>query len=90
MLVTKTLLFGGGTKLRVLDKKTGRMISEIEVGGNVTGGPMTYMLNGRQFIVVTVGGQQGHEFVALALPQARPAAPAKAKPAAAKPKPAQD
>ncbi len=88
LLVTKTLLFGGGTKLRVLDKKTGRIISEIEVGGNVTGGPMTYMLGGRQFIVVTVGGQQGHEFVALALPQARPAAPAKAKPAAAKPKPA--
>lgn len=90
LLVTKTLLFGGGSKLRVLDKKTGRMISEIEVGGNVTGGPMSYSIGGRQFIVVAVGGQQGHEFVALSLPQARPAAPAKAKPAAAKPKPAQN
>jgi quinoprotein glucose dehydrogenase len=89
LLVTKTLLFGGGTKLRVLDKKTGRIMNEIEVGGAVTGGPMTYMLNGRQFIVVTVGGgQNGHEFVALTLPPPRGAAPAKAKPGAAKPKPA--
>ncbi len=83
LLVTRTLFVGGGAKLRVLDKKTGRIMNEIEVGGAVTGGPMTYMMNGRQFIVVTVGGgQNGHEFVALTLPQARPAAPAKAKPAA--------
>lgn len=90
LLVTKTLLFGGGQKLRALDKKTGRTIAEIDLGGNVTGGPMSYSIDGRQFIVVAVGGQQGHEFVAVALPQARPAAPAKAKPAAAKPKPAQN
>lgn len=90
LLVTKTLLFGGGTKLRALDKKTGRMISEIDLGGNVTGGPMSYSIGGRQFIVVAVANPQGHEFVALSLPQARPAAPANAKPAAAKPKPAQN
>ena len=89
LLVTKTLLFGGGSKLRVLDKKSGKILNEIEVGGAVTGGPMTYMMNGRQFIVVAVGGgQNGHEFVELALPSARGAAPAKAKPGAAEPKPA--
>lgn len=68
LLVTKTLLFGGGTQLRVLDKKTGRMIKEIDLGGNVTGGPMTYAINGRQYIVVTVANPQGHEFVALSIP----------------------
>jgi quinoprotein glucose dehydrogenase len=88
LLVTKTLLIGGGEKLRVLDKKTGRSITEIDMGGAVSGGPMTYMIDGRQYIVAAVGGgANGHEFVALALP--RPgAAPAKAKPGAAKPKPA--
>jgi quinoprotein glucose dehydrogenase len=80
LLVTKTLLMGGGNQLRVLDKKTGRMIREIDLGGAVTGGPMTYTVSGRQFIVVAVGGTQGHEFVGLAIPAARPPAPAKVKP----------
>ena len=72
-----------------IDKKTGRFMNEMPLGGSRTGGPMTYMVNGRQFIVVTVGGgQNGHEFVALTLPPPRGAAPAKAKPGAAKPKPA--
>jgi len=44
---------------------------------------MTYMMNGRQFIVMAIGGREGHEFVALALPAARRAAPAKAEPAPA-------
>jgi len=82
LLVTKTLLVGGGNMLRVLNKKTGATIREIDLGGAVTGGPMTYSVNGRQFIVVAVGGgQNGHEFVALSIPPARPPAPAKAKPA---------
>jgi quinoprotein glucose dehydrogenase len=82
LLVTKTLLVGGGTQLRMLDKKTGRMLREIDLGGAVTGGPMTYMQDGRQYIVVAVGGgQQGHEFVALSIPPTRAPAPAKPKPA---------
>ncbi len=40
------------------------------LGGNLTGGTMTYSVNGRQFLVAVVGGQQGGgaELVALALP----------------------
>jgi quinoprotein glucose dehydrogenase len=87
LLVTKTLLIGGGNRLRFLDKKTGRLIHEMDLGGAVTGGPMTYLVNGRQFIVATVaGGANGHEFVAVALPP--PPAAAKPKPAAAKAQPA--
>jgi quinoprotein glucose dehydrogenase len=70
ILITKTLLFEGSNNLRVLDKMTGQQIHEIDFGAGLSGGTMTYMLNGRQFIVAVVGGQQGSgaELVALALP----------------------
>jgi quinoprotein glucose dehydrogenase len=83
LLVTKTLLFagdgaglfssgpqGGGRMFRALDKKTGRTIHEMELPGNETGLPMTYMLNGRQFIVVAIGAREfPAELIALALPR---------------------
>jgi quinoprotein glucose dehydrogenase len=70
ILVTKTLLFEGSNNLRVLDKKTGQQIHAIDLGSALTGGTMTYTLNGRQFLVAVVGGQQGSgaELVALTLP----------------------
>lgn len=85
LLVTKTLLFsgdgsgmfssgpnGGGPLFRALDKKTGKTLFEMELPGNETGLPMTYMAGGRQFIVVAVAKRgQPAELVALALPQAR-------------------
>ncbi|WP_435354861.1 PQQ-binding-like beta-propeller repeat protein [Emticicia sp. SJ17W-69] len=80
MLVTKTLLFagegaglygsdgGGGNKFRAYDKATGEIISEIELPANQCGLPMTYSINGKQYIVVAVGaiGHPG-ELVALSL-----------------------
>ncbi|HZI53849.1 MAG TPA: pyrroloquinoline quinone-dependent dehydrogenase, partial [Chitinophagaceae bacterium] len=80
MLVTKTLLFagegsglyasdgGGGNKFRSYDKTTGEIISEIALPANQTGIPMTYSINGKQYIVVAVGAV-GHagELVALSL-----------------------
>lgn len=70
ILVTKTLLFEGSANLRAIDKTTGAVIDEMPLGGNLTGGTMTYLVNGRQFIVAVVGGQRGEgaELVALALP----------------------
>ncbi len=82
LLVTSTLLFAGegggmyaafgsgGNKLRAHDKATGAVIAEFELPANQTGLPMTYMHEGRQFIVVAVGAR-GHagELVALALPE---------------------
>lgn len=80
MLVTKTLLFagegsglygsdgGGGNKFRSYDKATGEIISEIELPANQSGIPMTYSINGKQYIVIAIGAV-GHpgELVALSL-----------------------
>ena len=81
MLVTRTLLFagegaglygsdgGGGNKFRAYDKATGEIIAAVEMPANQAGVPMTYSVNGKQYIVVAVGAV-GHpgELVALALP----------------------
>jgi quinoprotein glucose dehydrogenase len=72
ILVTKTLLFEGSDTLRVIDKKTGAIVHQIPLGQNLTGGTMTYLVNGRQFILAVVAGGRGEgaELVALTLPQA--------------------
>jgi len=67
VIVTKTLVIGGeagtitlpdgkkGAYLRAYDKKTGKDAGAIEMPAGQTGSPMTYMLNGKQYIVVAVG-----------------------------------
>ncbi len=81
-LVTKTLLFIGegsdaiygvtagmlGKKFRAYDKATGQVLGEIELPAGTTGGPMTYLFNGKQYIVVAIGGwDHPSEWVALGL-----------------------
>lgn len=81
MLVTKTLLFagegsglygsngdGGGNKFRAHDKATGEVLFTTELPANQSGIPMTYSINGKQFIVIAIGAV-GHpgELVALSL-----------------------
>lgn len=81
LMVTKTLLFAGegggrvvppwagGPMFRAYDKKTGAIVGELRLPGNQQGIPMTYMVNGKQFIVVAIGGANvSAELVALALP----------------------
>ena len=60
----------GGKMFRAYDKATGEVVWEKELVGGTTGAPMTYMIDGRQFIVVTIGwdGTES-ELVALALPR---------------------
>lgn len=82
-LVTKTLLFvtegdqinvrtppnGGGRKIRAYDKATGKVLWEMELEAGSTGTHMTYLHQGKQFIVVAIGGlEHPAEFVALSLP----------------------
>jgi quinoprotein glucose dehydrogenase len=76
VLVTKTLLFAGAADrvigdpiLQAINKQTGERIAAIDLPGVVTGAPMTYMLNGAQYLVVAVGAP-GHpgELVTFTLP----------------------
>jgi quinoprotein glucose dehydrogenase len=73
LLVTRTLLFaaegsGGRPLLHAYDKKTGETIADVPMPGNQSSVPMTYMYQGRQFIVLAVGGQPAGQLVAFALP----------------------
>jgi quinoprotein glucose dehydrogenase len=58
--------------LRAYDKATGEDIpGEVNMPGRQTGSPMTYMYNGKQYIVVAVtstGANGGGELIAYALP----------------------
>src|SRR5688572_228690 len=84
-LLTKTMLFLGegsdaisgtagadwtwGKKFRAYDKATGGVMSEMELPSGTTAGPMTYMIKGKQYIVVAVGARNHpSEYVALSLP----------------------
>jgi quinoprotein glucose dehydrogenase len=55
--------------LRAYDKKTGDVIAEHKLPGGTTGVPMTYMLNGKQYICVAIGAEDlPAELIALSLP----------------------
>jgi quinoprotein glucose dehydrogenase len=59
----------GGQKFRAFDKATGAVLWETELPAGTTGAPMTYVFEGKQFIVVAIGGaEQAAEYVALSLP----------------------
>ena len=56
-------------KLVAYDKTTGKVVGEVALPRNATGAPMTYMLNGKQFIVVPTGGANlPAELIAVRLP----------------------
>jgi len=81
LLVTKTLLIAGeagtntlpggvrGAYLRAYDKSTGKDAGKVAMPAGATGSPMTYMLDGKQYIVIAVGapGYPG-EYLAYRLP----------------------
>jgi quinoprotein glucose dehydrogenase len=81
MLVTKTLLIAGepgnftlpdgrrGAMLRAYDKVSGREVGSVFMPAGQTGTPMTYTINGKQYIVVAVGGTNyPSELLAFRLP----------------------
>jgi len=51
------------------DKATGAVVHEMTLPGGTCGNPMTYAINGKQYIAVSVGSRTTTaEIVALALP----------------------
>jgi quinoprotein glucose dehydrogenase len=54
---------------RAYDKATGEIVAELELPAGTTGAPITYLHEGKQYIVVAVGGiEEPAEWVALSLP----------------------
>jgi quinoprotein glucose dehydrogenase len=59
----------GGHGFKALDKATGETLMRIELPSGTTGAPITYMFEGKQYVVVAVGDQNRPvEWVALSLP----------------------
>ena len=54
--------------LRAYDKRTGADVGEVEMPAKQTGSPMTYQIDGKQFIVLAVSGNDGAELLAFARP----------------------
>ncbi|HEY1241078.1 MAG TPA: PQQ-binding-like beta-propeller repeat protein [Bryobacteraceae bacterium] len=82
VLTTATLVVAGerGTytdeqgrnaaRLRAYDKATGKEVGAVFMAAGQTGSPMTYMANGKQYIVIAIGGPGfSGELVAYKLPE---------------------
>jgi quinoprotein glucose dehydrogenase len=80
-VVTKNLVIAGeggfftnpqgvrGAMLRGYDKVTGKEVGAVYMPAPQSGSPMTYMLNGKQYIVVAIsGGNYSGELLAFRLP----------------------
>jgi quinoprotein glucose dehydrogenase len=81
VLTTKTLVIAGeggfftapngrrGAMLRAYNKATGAEVGEVYMPAPQTGSPMTYMLNGRQYLTVSIAGAgYSGELLTLRLP----------------------
>ena len=83
-IVTKDLVIAGepaittaghprGALLRAYDKRTGKDAGSVLMDARQSGGPMTYMWRGRQYIVVSISGPNvPGQYVAYALPDSSP------------------
>ena len=74
-MITKTLLINaltaggtdGGPRLVAYNKTTGEILGSVDLPGGALGTPMTYLLDGQQYIALTVGGRVP-ELIAFRLP----------------------
>lgn len=81
LVITKTLVILGdpqvtttedhprGAMLRAYDKMTGKEVGAVYMPAPQSGSPMTYMVDGKQYIIVAVsGGPYSGEYLAFSLP----------------------
>ena len=81
LIVTKTLVILGdpevtttpdhprGGMLRAYDKKTGQQVGAVWMPAAQSGSPMTYFVDGKQYIIVAVGGgNYSGDYIAFSLP----------------------
>ncbi len=60
---------GQPPQLFAVDKATGKQVGSVELPSKTTAVPMTFMHNGRQYIVFATGAGTGASLIALRLPQ---------------------
>jgi quinoprotein glucose dehydrogenase len=80
IITTKTLVIygagrnggvpGKGPELYALDKATGKPVGAVKIPAKTTAVPMTFLHNGRQYIVFAIGAGSNTSLVALTLPRA--------------------
>jgi quinoprotein glucose dehydrogenase len=81
-LVTKSLVIAGdaqvtstpdhprGAMLRAYDQNTGKEVGSVLMPAPQSGSPMTYMINGKQYLLIAVsGGNYSGEYICYALPE---------------------
>jgi quinoprotein glucose dehydrogenase len=68
-LVTTTPSHPRGAMLHAYDKATGKELGAVWMPAGQSGTPMTYSVNGKQYIVIAIsGGNYSGEYLAFALP----------------------
>jgi quinoprotein glucose dehydrogenase len=81
LMVTKTLVISGdpqvtappgrprGAMLHAYNKQTGAQVGEVWMPAPQSGSPMTYAIDGKQYIIIAVsGGNYSGEYIAFSLP----------------------
>jgi len=59
-------------EFQALDHKTGKVLWEINLGSSVTGFPITYAVDGRQYVVVSTGTSMSSRDSMRLTPELRP------------------
>jgi len=82
IITTKTLVIYGTGRLGgvpgatpmlfAVDKKTGKQVGAVEIPSRTTAVPMTFMHQGKQYIVFAIGAEKNTSLVALRLPDGTP------------------
>ncbi len=69
------LLFGGDTngRFRALDQSTGKVLWEINLGSQVTGYPIAYAVDGKQYVAVSTGTSLATAGLSALTPELPPA-----------------
>ena len=77
VLVTASLLIhaqttGDGPKLVARNKATGEQVASVDLPAGASGAPMSYAVNGKQYIALSIQSSPAAKLISLALPQNSP------------------
>ena len=59
---------GGRNLLRAFNKTSGEIIHEFDLPLRPTGTPMSYLINGKQYVTIAVGGGEDARLISMTVP----------------------